>query len=853
MRTRLGTIALIIALAINLPGCAPVSNITDNDSQQSKFVTKDKWDDVLKSNSGLFKVASNESFELSIDGSTTEISIKDKRSNSVWSSNPNGWSDDPIASPDEKALLGSQLRIEYIDDADRVLSMNTNRDSVSYGQYEFSGIENGIRVTYTLGEKDKIFLVPSVIEKLRFESFLEKMNDEDKEYITDRYTLLTLKDVSEETKQQILNDFPSLEKNDIYRFSNMTMPDFIMEELDAIFTSAGYTAEDLNKDNTDNSIETAAAPITFTVSMEYSISESGLHLKIPMERLIDDDRVHITSIDPLMFFGAAGTSEQGYIFVPDGSGALINLNSKKTNYDSYTNNLYGYNYSFSIERMNTFHEQCYLPVFGMKKSNLAFWAVIESGDVSASIKADTAGRYHSFNYVGASFSVYSSQKQSLPYGDYPDIYMFSATPETEDIQIRYQFLYSDEATYSGMASAYQQYLLEKNVLKSVNPSKSIPYDLTIIGSVDYKSSFLLFPVTKHKALTGFLQAQEILEKLNKKDISNINMRYLAWANNGFVNRLNNRVELSNELGNKQDFIDLLSYGSQNGVSIFPDVSFWYAGKKTLDFNINNEAARGLTNQRAYKYEYDLATGISNKESRLYIVKPNTILSNINSFIKDYSRYENPSLSVSNLGTDLNADFNKSNRTTRAQAKHQIEDGLSYLTEKGYNLTAEGANLYTLKYLSHVYRAPEQSGNYYIIDQSIPFYQMVLHGYISYSQLEFNLSGNWQDTFLKTLETGAVPAFLWMYAQNHELKETDYGFTAVQYDKWLDKSVTTWKELNLVLSPLQNQSIINHKKCAEGLYRSEYSEGTIIFVNYNDIPIVWEGITIGAKGYKVLQL
>lgn len=46
-------------------------------------------------------------------------------------------------------------------------------------------------------------------------------------------------------------------------------------------------------------------------------------------------------IDLLEYFGAAGPEEEGYMFVPDGSGALIMFNNGKVNAPAYIGYVYG--------------------------------------------------------------------------------------------------------------------------------------------------------------------------------------------------------------------------------------------------------------------------------------------------------------------------------------------------------------------------------------------------------------------------------------------------------------------------------------------------------------------------------
>ena len=849
---RLLSIVTLGSIVLLMFSCAAKGPAPGGPENQGVGITADELDSEIKAAGGFYKAAENAAFALYVHGSTAEIAVEDKANDTMWYSNPQERETDPFASPDELAKLGSQLQIEYIDDTNRTLYMNTKNDSLSYGQYEFARIEQGVRVTYTLGEKAVMFCVPLVIEKTRFEALLAKMSAEDRDYVETRYSLVTLEGATAETREQLLKTYPSLDEHDVYALPNMGMADFIMERLDGIFTSAGYTLEELAQDHADNQVASEPQPISFTISVEYTLEDDGLVLRIPSNGIVEDDRVHLTRIEPLMFFGASGTTEKGYMLIPDGSGALIELNNGKTDYSAYSAPVYGLDHAVSLEEKPVDTAHCYLPVYGMKRGQSAFLTIIEKGDAMAEINADVSGRFHSYNTVYASFSYYSASRQSLPYGDYEDIYMFSPTAATEDIQLRYTFLYGDNADYSGMARTYREYLLDREALPQNSFSEAIPFDLSVLGAVDYHTSFLLLPVTRLKALTSYEQAEDILEKLKDSGISNIHLQYLSWANNGFYNRANNRVELISELGGKKAFSRLLEYAEENGVAIYPDVDFLYVGKDTLDFSAGRDAANQLNGERAYRYDYDLSTGKALEDRKKFILKPSALTDYISDFIRKYTEYGNPALSISTLGTDLNTDYDKDGGMNRAQSMQQITAGLAKLAEDNIRIATEGANAYTLKYLAHIFDMPEKSAGHYMLDYSIPFYQMVVHGYISYSCPAMNLAGNWQDSLLKSLETGASPSFLWMYAQNYELKETDYDFYSTHYLDWIERAVKAYQEINEVLAPLQGETLVSHTICAKGLIRTQYSDGTRIYINYNADSVTCDGITITAKGYKVVK-
>ena len=50
----------------------------------------------------------------------------------------------------------------------------------------------------------------------------------------------------------------------------------------------------------------------------------------------------------------------------------------------------------------------------------------------------------------------------------------------------------------------------------------------------------------------------------------------------------------------------------------------------------------------------------------------------------------------------------------------------------------GGNSYSLPYADDIINAPDTQSDFYIIDAQVPFYQMIIHGYINYTGASLNL-------------------------------------------------------------------------------------------------------------------
>ena len=109
----------------------------------------------------------------------------------------------------------------------------------------------------------------------------------------------------------------------------------------------------------------------FRVALEYSFADDGsLLVRLPANSITYDSTLyHVTSISSLPYFGAGDMNgKDGYIFYPDGSGAIVDFadfyNSTKKTALSLSSSIYGQDFAYS-KISGQHREQITLPVFGL--------------------------------------------------------------------------------------------------------------------------------------------------------------------------------------------------------------------------------------------------------------------------------------------------------------------------------------------------------------------------------------------------------------------------------------------------------------------------------------------------------
>jgi hypothetical protein len=146
----------------------------------------------------------------------------------------------------------------------------------------------------------------------------------------------------------------------------------------------------------------------FRIPLEITLGEDYLQASVPILDIEEESINKVNSIAVLPNFGAGGASDQGYMLVPDGSGALIHFNNGKGRYQSYGEPIYGSDPVANVTALRERKESIRLPVFGIKNGNSALLGVVVSGDSIGTIRASVSGGRTSYSSVYVDFGIQNS-------------------------------------------------------------------------------------------------------------------------------------------------------------------------------------------------------------------------------------------------------------------------------------------------------------------------------------------------------------------------------------------------------------------------------------------------------------
>jgi len=610
----------------------------------------------------------------------------------------------------------------------------------------------------------------------------------------------------------------------------------------------------LKHEATDNGVKFIYEFVTagYTVPVQYTLNDDGLKAELLIQDITPEvvtrqetvngskDKMdvdyNITQIDFLPFFGAAGMNEKGYMFIPEGSGAIINLNNGKVNSIAYNAPIYG-QYK-DIESMTSLSNTLVrMPVYGMKRGNNAFFTVIEDNAAIGIINAAVAGNTTAFNTVYPTvqdkiidFSVGENRTQPLS----------ESLADDKNFSMQYYFLSNDKADYSSMAEVYRNYLINNAGLKKKESADKNQLYIETYAGVERKTSVFGMVRNVFEPLTTFSDMQNMIKKYNDAGIDDIAVKYNSWTKNSQRKKVKTSPSFEWNIGGKSGFNKLIK---STNADIFPSINMVEYSDSRIGYSSVFDAAKAPNQSPAYQKKSATEDGMLGR--RWSMLKPDKVAVATDKFMDGY-KIEKTGIAMDYIGEKLYSDNSKGG-TKRGNTIHIWEDILTKYEDK--SLMLSNANAYAIPKAENISDAPLNEYGNELTDENVPFYQMVIHGMISYSTPSVNLSSDWENTFLKAVETGSCLKYTLMSQNTNILKDTYLkNLYSCNFDTWFERTVEDYRRIGEINDKTAGKLMTEHNKIADGVYETVYEGGIRTIVNYNDEAVTTPYGEVGAMDF-----
>ena len=602
-------------------------------------------------------------------------------------------------------------------------------------------------------------------------------------------------------------------------------------------------------------VEYTFLSINTVISVEYSLTDEGFYASIPLEEIKNDDDFILVNIALLPYFGAGNSMDNGYLFIPDGCGALVNFNNQVDTVSGYKAYVYGEELSKDTDSKNTETKTVRMPVYGIQKNGEALFAIITEGDAMSSINARNGNADMGYNSVWSQAELAILSRTMLYEDSWQNRTTISKAATSERnvnrYTVRYTCLNGENAGYMGMAEIYRKYLIDEKGLKA-SESKGGALALSLYGAADKQAYFIGIPYTKTLTLTSFKEARKILETLKKKGVDKTAVQYLGVFGTVLNRKLPQSATPLSKLGGKKGLDALSKYINENDGELYPEIDFVRFRKSGNGYSKNNDASKNAFGYTAKQYEYLRSIYVRNDSLDEYLLlSPKKLTGLADKLLKKYSSLDMTGASMSAEGQLCYSDFDEKNGIYRSDIAEIYEGIFKKYRDSGIKLAFSDANAYTFPYADRIYNAPSASGSYYMFDKDVPFYQIVLHGLLHLTTEPITSANDRETALLFAAETGSEVLFNGMSEDASVLSGTRYDYLySTTFDLWCDTAVKMYERLKPLYEKTSNSTIIGHTETGD-LTVTVYENGTQVFVNYGSYPTEYNGVSVPSRDFMVV--
>ncbi|MDD9269167.1 DUF5696 domain-containing protein [Paenibacillus sp. GCM10023248] len=564
----------------------------------------------------------------------------------------------------------------------------------------------------------------------------------------------------------------------------------------------------------------------FTIPIQVTVEQDYVETKIIQEG-VKETKMGLVWVRLFPFMGAEYTKGQdGYLFIPDGAGALVRFKNNELNVNKmYDELVYGQDIAFP--GINNNRNKIMMPVFGMKSGSKGFLAVVHDGDEYADIVAAPAGVLSNYNWVGAqmnyrsSFLQFTTRNTDVPdswgYVDYNREQWFGS-----DRTVRYYMLDDKKTDYVGMAEAYRQYLMKEKGAQPVTvKDPNIPMFTNIVGADREKGVVS----DRYLNLTTTSQGMQIVDALHAKGIKNMSLTFSGWQKGGYSS-FGRTFPVDSHIGGDSGMKAFIDHAHGLGYPVYLEAQYALNNTKSGGFDEKFNAMVNLAGRTL------MQSPLFNRE-RTPVVSDKFVEQMVDNDLPTYKAMGVDGLAVGLLGQRLYNDYNTEYGSSREEARTIQERIMKKVKDTLGGVAGEKSNVYAMPHVNYI-RGMVYDNSYDLFsDESVPFAQIAAHGLVTYSSEYVNNRQEDVNDFLRDIEYGAAPSFVFTHAETKTYVNS-YGlrYYNTYFPDWEKFAADQYKLYNEALGDVQDQFITGHRKLAEGVKETTYANGKKIIVNYN---------------------
>jgi len=599
-------------------------------------------------------------------------------------------------------------------------------------------------------------------------------------------------------------------------------------------------------------------------SVEFSIEGDELVYRIPAKGIIEreglegeqqDRRPLLVSLSVLPYMGAHRSGQEGYFVTPDGTGALTKFDTARiTNYNEYSKKVYGSDLTFDTTETPDYNNQllsigAYGVVENIKENgsninsiaNSMMTAFIQEGDSNAELKISNPGIkslpfyaiYFQYNYrdfyklqISNGGTQYDMVVKDKQLGDVEQRMKFTVSKEDD-------FSYVDvakEVRNKLIAQWKERYGVDVSIGSAGNAAT---LNMKMFMGAQNEMGGVLNQV---KTMTDFEDVKNIYNELNTLKATDLRLSLLGWQKGGYYWNATSKLKTDSAFGGSDGLEDLHKWAKDNNITLALDNNLLIVyGDPTNGATFRSSIVK-QANTFYLNYYIKNNSGVYRKTD-FYVMSPKYFDKEIiDDVIERLKEFGANSVDLQQLGDTLYSDYNEGNPLFRVQAMSLYTKWLQKYGENFDNVSVYNGNSYAIPFADTVIDMPVEKSSHIVLDEEIPFMQIVYHGLVDYYSAPVNNQDNELFFKLRSIEYGSLMSYEITKEKTSELRYTYYnGLYRSEYSNLKDEIVDKYNAVAEAVKPFATLEIVDHFRAVEGkeVFCTEYSDGTRVYVNYED--------------------
>jgi len=589
------------------------------------------------------------------------------------------------------------------------------------------------------------------------------------------------------------------------------------------------------------------------LTLEVTLEGNELKVNIPDESIVEKGETYnIGTISVYPFLGNTYLdSKEGYMYIPDGNGALIYLDNKEGRFPSgYASMVYGQDIGFDESSVETLlwdrysiindAEKILSPTFGMAHTDekIAYLGIIENGAERASVVASPNGACVDYNRIGAKFLERKLYTQPTSNNSTSGSFKLKEADRTHsDLTVRYIFLSGDDANYTGMATAYRNYLFDNGRLSAKDTSYKTRIDFLGTDREEWVVG------TSAVTMTTVSDIRDIYSDLETAGVTDLFSLYKGWQKGGIYDLPATKFKTASSIGSAKELASLIKDSSDKGISLYlyTDALRINPDEKNATFNVVKKVNKKKYEEKTYKDVYE----------NFQFLTPARSLELTDKLADSILKKGVSNIAVSGISNNMFSYSYNSVFYSRKDCGSTYEELVNNLDGKA-NLVLEQPFAYLWDKTEAFVDMPLYDSEYIFEDTFVPFLSIVLKGVVPVYSEYMNFEANKQEFLLKMIETGTYPSFYITKENSSELIYTNSSdIYSSEYSVYRDTIIEYTNELKYISELTEGAYIKSHEMLEGEVTKVTYDNGVTIYLNYSETSQTVDGNTLDSMTYKVI--